>query len=107
MFHAAFVFEHEHRIHKCIFMHTIFVTIHICHICLLPTTFSAWQLVPESLSARDMPRWQDEYGNIQMKEAMRPPVLFGMLGVKAAFHCPLGWLTTGFSNANDATLNVL
>ena len=27
--------------------------------------------------------WQDEYGNIQMKEAMRLPVLFGMLAVKA------------------------
>lgn len=55
MFHSAFVFEHEYRIHECISMHTVFVTLHIC---LLPTTFSGWQLVPhpsptcvESLSA--------------------------------------------------------
>lgn len=43
MFHSAFVFEHKHRIHECIFMHTVFVTLHIC---LHPTTFSGWQLVP-------------------------------------------------------------
>ena len=88
MFRSVLVVEHEHRIHECIFMHTVFVTLHIC---LLPTTFSGWQLVPHpSLTGQwsrvfgrfDMPRCngQDEYGNIQMKEAMRLPVLFGMLG---------------------------
>lgn len=51
MFHSAFVFEHEHRIHECIFMHTVFVTLHIG---LLPTAFSGCSARASPFS--DLPR---------------------------------------------------
>lgn len=81
MFHSAFVFEHEYRIHECISMHTVFVTLHIC---LLPTTFSGWQLVPhpsptcvESLSADStclgaVAGWIWEHSDERSHEAASP-----------------------------------
>ena len=96
MFHSAFVFEHEHRIHKCIFMHTIFVTIHIC---LHPTTFSGslcLTFLGVAIGQRhaSVAGWIWEHSDERSHEAAS--LIWDAGGCERAFSCPLG-SATGFS----------